>query len=83
MATNNCPRCASSGCGACDDFPKCQDSDVVRPGEIAELSRVFNLDMFDGLKTGWKMAFVYEVDQMRKQLPYADEVVVILRTKPA
>lgn len=21
---NTCPRCIASGCGACDDFPRCQ-----------------------------------------------------------
>jgi len=35
---NNCPRCAASGCGACDDFPFCQP-----PGNAEDLTEFCGL----------------------------------------
>lgn len=44
MATNNCPKCARSGVGACDDFPECQPKDPAPAFKYGDPVTVLTVD---------------------------------------
>lgn len=43
--------------------------------------RVVDLEMADAFALGWEKAVVLELDRMRREMPYADRLVLRLETE--
>jgi hypothetical protein len=69
---NTCPRCAASGCGACDDYPRCQEEPVK--ARVAEGPHGWqNVDYIVTRDGGFMqlMPFDWDYGALREQLAKA------------
>lgn len=53
-------------------------NDEEDPTARVGLTRVMNLELLDSFVCGWREAVFYELDRMRREMPYADTLEIRL-----